>query len=94
MAAQKYGADIIKIFPGSLAGPSYIKALKGPYPDLKMMPTGGVSKENIKDWFAAGVVAVGAGSNLCPKNLAVEGRFDEITAIAKEYRQIVDEARK
>ena len=57
------------------------------------MPTGGVTKENIKDWFSAGAVAVGAGSNLCPKNWAVEGRFEEITKNAREYREIVDNAR-
>jgi 2-dehydro-3-deoxyphosphogluconate aldolase/(4S)-4-hydroxy-2-oxoglutarate aldolase len=93
MAALKYGADIVKIFPGSLVGPSYVKALKGPYPELKAMPTGGVTKENIKDWFAAGVVAVGAGSNLCPKSWAVEGRFEDITENARMYREIVDQAR-
>lgn len=93
MMAIEYGTDIVKIFPGSLVGPSYIKALMGPYPELKAMPTGGVTKENIKDWFSSGAVAVGAGSNLCPKNLAVEGRFEEITNNAREYRQIVDDAR-
>lgn len=93
MFARKFGADIVKIFPGSLVGPSYIKALRGPYPDLKAMPTGGVTKENIKDWFAAGAVAVGAGSNLCPKDWAVAGRFDDITENARVYREIVDLAR-
>jgi 2-dehydro-3-deoxyphosphogluconate aldolase/(4S)-4-hydroxy-2-oxoglutarate aldolase len=93
MAALKWGTDIVKIFPGSLVGPSYIKALKGPYPDLMAMPTGGVTKDNIKDWFAAGAVAVGAGSNLCPKSWAVDGRFDDIAENAKVYREIVDKAR-
>jgi|APSaa5957512622_1039677.scaffolds.fasta_scaffold63828_2 2-dehydro-3-deoxyphosphogluconate aldolase / (4S)-4-hydroxy-2-oxoglutarate aldolase len=93
VAALKYGADIVKIFPGSLVGPTYIKALRGPYPDLRAMPTGGVNKENIKDWFAAGAIAVGAGSNLCPKSWALEGRFEEITQNAREYREIIDNAR-
>jgi len=93
VTARKYGADIVKIFPGSLVGPSYIKALKGPYPDLQAMPTGGVSKENIKDWFAAGAIAVGAGSNLCPKNWALEGKFSQITENAKEYKELVNKAR-
>jgi len=91
--AQKNGADIVKIFPGSLVGPSYIKALRGPYPDLRAMPTGGVNKANIKDWFAAGAFAVGAGSNLCPKGWALEGKFSQITENAKEYIEIVKDAR-
>jgi 2-dehydro-3-deoxyphosphogluconate aldolase/(4S)-4-hydroxy-2-oxoglutarate aldolase len=87
------GADIIKIFPGSLTGPSYVKALKGPFPNIPMMPTGGVSETNIKDWFSAGVVAVGAGSELCPPNLAKEGRFLEITQRAASFVRCVQEAR-
>jgi 2-dehydro-3-deoxyphosphogluconate aldolase/(4S)-4-hydroxy-2-oxoglutarate aldolase len=91
-AARSLGADVVKIFPGSLVGPSYIKALKGPYPDLKAMPTGGVNKGNIIEWFAAGVFAVGAGSNLCPKTWALEGDFSKITENAREFAAIVKEA--
>jgi len=90
--ARSLGADVVKIFPGSLVGPAYIKALKGPYPDLKAMPTGGVNKTNINDWFAAGVFAVGAGSNLCPLAWALEGDFSRITENAKEFAAIVSEA--
>jgi 2-dehydro-3-deoxyphosphogluconate aldolase/(4S)-4-hydroxy-2-oxoglutarate aldolase len=57
------------------------------------MPTGGVKAENVKDWFAAGVIAVGAGSELCPKQLAQEGKFDEITQKAAEYVKIVASSR-
>ncbi len=94
MLARSLGADIIKIFPGSLGGPRYLKALHGPYPNIPMMPTGGVSAENVADWFAAGAVAVGAGSKLCPKNLALDGKFDEITQIASRFVSLVNEARK
>jgi 2-dehydro-3-deoxyphosphogluconate aldolase/(4S)-4-hydroxy-2-oxoglutarate aldolase len=87
------GADVIKIFPGSLGGPAYIKALKGPFPYIPMMPTGGVSASNVAEWFATGVVAVGAGSELCPPQLAKEGKFDEITRRAAEFVQIVKSAR-
>lgn len=83
--AYTLGSDVIKVFPGSLTGPSYIKALKGPFPYIPMMPTGGVSEANVKDWFAAGVVAVGAGSELCPSALAKEGKFDEITERAAAF---------
>lgn len=87
------GVDVIKVFPGSLTGPKYIKAVHGPLPHIEMMPTGGVSKENIKDWFAAGAVAVGAGSALCPKNLALESKFDEISKIAADFAAVVKAAR-
>jgi len=94
LQAYKLGSDVVKIFPGSLGGPAYIKALKGPFPYIPMMPTGGVSAENVKDWFAAGVVAVGAGSELCPPQLAKEGKFDEITRRAVEFMKVVNQSRK
>jgi 2-dehydro-3-deoxyphosphogluconate aldolase / (4S)-4-hydroxy-2-oxoglutarate aldolase len=91
--AHQLGADIVKIFPGSLVGPSYLKALKGPFPNIATMPTGGVSKDNIREWFSAGAIAVGAGSELCPPDLAKAGKFLEITNIAGNFRFAVDAAR-
>jgi 2-dehydro-3-deoxyphosphogluconate aldolase/(4S)-4-hydroxy-2-oxoglutarate aldolase len=91
--AYSMGVDVVKIFPGSLGGPAYIKALKGPFPYIPMMPTGGVSAGNAAEWFAAGVVAVGAGSELCPPQLAKEGKFDEISKRAAEFVQVVQSAR-
>jgi 2-dehydro-3-deoxyphosphogluconate aldolase / (4S)-4-hydroxy-2-oxoglutarate aldolase len=93
LQAYNLGADVIKVFPGSLGGPAYIKALKGPFPYIPMMPTGGVSASNVAEWFATGVVAVGAGSELCPPQLAKEGKFDEITRRAAEFVQVVKSAR-
>ncbi len=93
LRAYRLGSDVVKIFPGSLAGPAYIKALKGPFPYIPLMPTGGVSVDNVGEWFAAGVVAVGAGSELCPPQLARDGRFDEITARATAFAHRVAEAR-
>ena len=93
MQAFSSGSDVVKIFPGSLGGPAYMKSLKGPFPDIPMMPTGGVSDENLKDWFDAGAFAVGAGSKLCPKSLAEAGDFNQITAIAKRYVAAVLAAR-
>jgi 2-dehydro-3-deoxyphosphogluconate aldolase/(4S)-4-hydroxy-2-oxoglutarate aldolase len=93
LQAYNLGSDVVKVFPGSLGGPAYIKALKGPFPYIPMMPTGGVSAANVADWFAAGVVAVGAGSELCPPKLAKEGKFDEISKRAAEFVQIVKSAR-
>jgi 2-dehydro-3-deoxyphosphogluconate aldolase/(4S)-4-hydroxy-2-oxoglutarate aldolase len=91
--AYSLGVDVVKVFPGSLGGPAYIKALKGPFPYIPMMPTGGVSAGNAAEWFAAGVVAVGAGSELCPPQLAKEGKFDEISRRAAEFVQVVKSAR-
>ncbi len=93
LQAYNLGTDVVKIFPGSLGGPAYVKALKGPFPYIPMMPTGGVSSANVADWFKAGVVAVGAGSELCPPQLAKEGKFAEITRLAAEFVQVVKAAR-
>jgi 2-dehydro-3-deoxyphosphogluconate aldolase/(4S)-4-hydroxy-2-oxoglutarate aldolase len=91
--SRKLGSDVVKLFPGSLGGPEYLKALRSPFPDIPIMPTGGVSQDNVSDWFAAGAFAVGAGSNLCPTALAQERRFGEITALAKAFVQAVASAR-
>ncbi|HLE91414.1 MAG TPA: bifunctional 4-hydroxy-2-oxoglutarate aldolase/2-dehydro-3-deoxy-phosphogluconate aldolase [Anaerolineales bacterium] len=91
--AYKLGSDVVKIFPGSLGGPSYMKALKAPFPNIPMMPTGGVSATNVGEWLAAGAFAVGAGSELCPPKLAKEGRFDEISMRAREFIKALEEAR-
>ena len=91
--AYQLGTDVVKLFPGSLGGPAYVKALKGPFPYIPMMPTGGVNAGNMAEWFASGVVAVGAGSELCPPQLAKEGRFDEITKRAAEFIQVVSASR-
>jgi len=64
MGAMALGVDVVKIFPASLGGPSYLGALRGPFPDAPLMPTGGVKPNNLADWFAAGSVAVGAGGDL------------------------------
>ncbi len=92
LQAYRLGSDFVKLFPGSLVGPAYVKALKGPFPYIPFVPTGGVSIENVADWFAAGVVAVGAGSELCPPQWAKEGRFEDITRRAAEFNQAVKKA--
>lgn len=91
--AYDLGVDVVKVFPGSLGGPAYIKALKGPFPYIPMMPTGGVSAGNVAEWFKTGVVAVGAGSELCPPQLAKDGKFNEITKLAADFVQVVKAAR-
>jgi 2-dehydro-3-deoxyphosphogluconate aldolase/(4S)-4-hydroxy-2-oxoglutarate aldolase len=91
--AYDLGVDVVKVFPGSLGGPAYIKALKGPFPYIPMMPTGGVNAGNVAEWFKTGVVAVGAGSELCPPQLAKDGKFNEITKLAADFVQVVKAAR-
>lgn len=93
MAAHRHGADVVKLFPGSLGGPDYLNALRGPFPDIPFMPTGGVNLENIAAWFAAGAVAVGAGSDLCPAASAAAGNLTDITARARAYAAAVTRAR-
>ena len=86
------GADIVKIFPGNLFGPKLIKAIKGPLPQAKLMPTGGVSAENAGEWIKAGCVAVGAGSDLTAG--AKTGDFASIVEIGKKMIEEVKKARK
>lgn len=85
------GSDIIKIFPGNLFGPAIIKAIHGPLPQAKMMPTGGVSAENAGEWIKAGAVAVGAGSDLTKG--AKTGDFDSIVSIGRQMIEAVRQAR-
>jgi 2-dehydro-3-deoxyphosphogluconate aldolase/(4S)-4-hydroxy-2-oxoglutarate aldolase len=85
MTANRLGVHVIKVFPGSLGGPSYLSALRGPFPDLKFMPTGGVSSENVGEWFRHGAFAVGAGGDLVSAKALQEGNMEEIARKAKEY---------
>jgi len=85
------GADIVKVFPGELYGPKIIKAIKGPLPQAKMMPTGGVSIENVESWINAGAVAVGVGGALTAG--ANNGDFQSITRLGKEFITKIKEAR-
>ena len=90
--ALTYGADIVKLFPGSAFGPSIVKAFKAPLPHLNIMPTGGVSLANMQDWFAAGVVAVGVGGNLLAP--AAIGDFEKVTEVATQYADKLKSIRK
>ncbi len=78
--AEERGAEIIKLFPGNIYGPDFVKAIKGPQPWTSIMPSGGVntSKENLKGWFDAGVTCVGIGSQLISKTIIEQKDFDEL----------------
>jgi 2-dehydro-3-deoxyphosphogluconate aldolase / (4S)-4-hydroxy-2-oxoglutarate aldolase len=89
--AMEAGADIVKLFPGSVYGPSFMKAVRAPLPQVNIMPTGGVDLENIGLWLQNGAVAVGVGGNLVAP--AATGDFAKITSMARQYVQKVKEAR-
>ncbi|MCT4543920.1 MAG: bifunctional 2-keto-4-hydroxyglutarate aldolase/2-keto-3-deoxy-6-phosphogluconate aldolase [Vallitalea sp.] len=90
--AMEGGADIIKVFPGDMLGAKFIKAVKGPMPQVKMMPTGGVDVNNVKDWINAGVVACGAGSSLTAG--AKTGDYNKIVETGKLFIKKIKEARE
>ncbi len=92
MLARRLGAQAVKLFPGSSGGPSYLKALRGPFPSIAFVPTGGVSLANIADWFAAGAFAVGAGGALAPSSLAGRDR-DEVVKDARLFAETVRAAK-
>lgn len=89
--AMEAGADILKVFPGDLYGPKIIKDIRGPIPYAKMMPTGGVSADNVGEWIKAGAVAVGAGSSLTAG--AKTGDYALITETAKKFVANIKAAR-
>jgi 2-dehydro-3-deoxyphosphogluconate aldolase/(4S)-4-hydroxy-2-oxoglutarate aldolase len=91
MLAAGLGADVVKLFPGSLGGPGYLKSLRGPFPDVSIMPTGGVSRDNVREWFAAGAFAVGVGGALVPPALDGVGR-DAVVAEARAMAEAVQAA--
>lgn len=92
ITALEAGADIIKIFPGEIVGTKLIKAIKGPVPQAQLMPTGGVTVENVHEWLGAGCVAVGAGSSLTGG--AKAGEYALITDMAGKFVAAVKAARK
>lgn len=85
LEAHEAGAALVKLFPATVCGPKYIKDVLAPLPFLKIVPTGGVSLENAKDFLAAGAVAVGIGGNLVSPKAVASGSFSEIATNAAAY---------
>ena len=83
--SHEAGADFIKLFPAEVLGTAFIKALRTPLPNLRFIPTGGVTLENIGQWFEAGCPAVGVGSSLITKEILAKDNWPELTRRAKEY---------
>lgn len=93
MLAVDSGTHVVKLFPASLGGPSFLKALRGPFPDIPFMPTGGVSASNLGEWFSAGAVAAGAGGDLVPGAALQEQDWARIESLAKQFADALQEIR-
>lgn len=87
MKAMDAGNKMIKLFPGDVFGAKYVKAIKAPIPNVEIMPTGGVSVDNIEEWFANGVSCVGVGSSL------IKGSLEDIENTAKAFMKKMDKIR-
>lgn len=90
VTALEAGCEIIKLFPGNLSGPAYIKAIKAPLPQIAIMVTGGVNTASIREWFAAGAEVIGIGGEF--NQLATKGEFANIKTLAEEYCHLLPES--
>jgi 2-dehydro-3-deoxyphosphogluconate aldolase/(4S)-4-hydroxy-2-oxoglutarate aldolase len=93
LTAWQWGADFVKVFPATLGGPSYLKAIREPLPQVKLIPVGGVSLENVADFIKAGAVAAAVGGNLVKKRAIAEGNFAELTETARQFVAAIRGAR-
>lgn len=93
--AEELGCEIVKLFPGDLYGPKFVKGIKGPQPWTSIMPTGGVSptEENLKGWFDAGVTCVGMGSQLISKDIISNKAYADLELQVKEALEIIKKVR-
>ena len=89
VAAWEAGADVVKIFPADVGGPNYLKALRGPLPQVRMMPTGGVDLNTAESFLKAGACCLGVGSSLVDPKAIAAGDFDRIRETAAKYVAIV-----
>ena len=94
--AEEFGCEIVKLFPGDVYGPQFVKGVLAPQPWTSIMPTGGVSptEESLKQWFDAGVVCVGMGSKLISEKLIADKNFSELTTATKNALNIIKSIRK
>jgi 2-dehydro-3-deoxyphosphogluconate aldolase/(4S)-4-hydroxy-2-oxoglutarate aldolase len=93
ITAWSAGADVVKVFPANHFGPQYLRDIHGPMPQVKLTPTGGVDLNTAAEWIKAGAVAIGVGSSLVKKDLISGGKWDELSALAGQYVDIVAKAR-
>src|ERR671930_281712 len=93
LTAWEAGADIVKVFPADVVGPAFFKALRGPMPQVRLMPTGGVDLSTAADFLRAGACCLGVGSQLVEPRAVAERNFDRIRELARQYVAIVKQAR-
>jgi len=93
LSAHEAGADIVKVFPADVVGMGFFKAIKAPMPQLKLMPTGGVTLTNAGEWLRAGACAVGVGSALLDRAAIAEGRWEKLTENARTLMESIRQAR-
>ena len=93
LSAWQAGADIVKVFPSEVTGPAYLKAVRGPLPQVRLMPTGGVNLQTAAEFLQAGACALGIGSSLVEPKAVASGDLKRIESLARQYVQIVEETR-
>lgn len=93
VAAWEAGADVVKVFPADVLGPAFFKALRGPLPQVKLMPTGGVDLTTAAEFLKAGAVCLGVGGQLVEPKAVAAGNFARITQLARQYTEIVKQSR-
>jgi 2-dehydro-3-deoxyphosphogluconate aldolase/(4S)-4-hydroxy-2-oxoglutarate aldolase len=94
LSAWELGADFVKLFPAEIGGPAYLKAVRAPLPQVKLIAVGGVSVETAASFIRAGAAALGVGSSLVNQKIVAAGQFDKLTAVAKALSQAVQDARQ
>jgi len=94
ITAWQAGADMVKVFPASVGGPPYIKAIRGPLPQVKLVPVGGVNLNTTADFIRAGAEIVGVGGSLINQKLLEAKEFDKISESARQYREEVRKGRE
>jgi 2-dehydro-3-deoxyphosphogluconate aldolase/(4S)-4-hydroxy-2-oxoglutarate aldolase len=93
LAAWEAGADVVKVFPAEVVGPAFFKAMRGPLPQVRLMPTGGVDLTTAADFLKAGACCLGIGSQLVDPKLVAAGAFDRLRDLAAQYVEVVRRAR-
>lgn len=93
LAAWEAGADIVKVFPAEIGGPGYLKAIHGPLPQIRLLPTGGVNLKTIGDFVRSGACAVGLGTALVEPAAVAQGDMQRIESLARQYVEALREAR-
>jgi len=94
LTAWELGADMVKVFPASILGPGYLKAVHGPLPQIPLVPTGGITADNAGEFIKAGAAVVCAGSWLVDKKAVAEGRFEVLTERARKLVEVVQKAKR